>query len=109
MADAADKYLESSKSAFKGRLLMGFAIILQILRNQFLQPLESHEAFGTFSATYMILATLLLCFGCYQAAKDKGYHGAWAILGLFSLVGFIIMFFLPNLKQVREEAAQAAS
>lgn len=32
---------------------------------------------------------VLLIIGCYYLAKGKGYHGAWGLLGIPSLLGFL--------------------
>lgn len=38
----------------------------------------------------------LFIWGCYNWAKGKGYHGAWGLLGIFSIFGFIILAFFPD-------------
>ena len=32
----------------------------------------------------------------YNFAKAKGYSGLWGFLGLFHLIGFVIILLLPN-------------
>ena len=38
----------------------------------------------------------LWIFGVWCYAKGKGYHGAWGLLGVFTLIGFIILACFPD-------------
>ncbi len=38
----------------------------------------------------------LFIWGCYNWAKGKGYNGAWGLLGIFNIFGFIILAFFPD-------------
>ena len=35
-------------------------------------------------------------WGCVSYIKGKGHHGAWGILGLFSIIGLIILALFPD-------------
>ncbi len=91
---ANDTHLTDAKNLFKsGTSFAGLGIVLTILGRLFylLPGYISYLAIG------MLVAGIpLLFFGCYRMAKGKGYHGAWALLGLLSLIGLIILFLLPN-------------
>jgi len=38
----------------------------------------------------------LWIFGVWCYAKGKGYHGAWGLLGVFTLIGLIILACFPD-------------
>ena len=48
------------------------------------------------SAILFISGYFLLIWSCWLYAGEKGYSGAWRLLGLFSLLGFVILFFLKD-------------
>jgi hypothetical protein len=48
------------------------------------------------SAILFISGYFLLIWSCWLYAREKGYSGAWRLLGLFSLLGFVILFFLKD-------------
>lgn len=43
-----------------------------------------------------VLPMFLFIYGLCCYAKGKGYHGAWGLLGLFTLIGLIILVCLPD-------------
>ena len=52
-----------------------------------------------------ITGAAFLVVGVYYLARSKGRHPAWAILGLLSLVGWILVAFLEDTTQnVGEDA-----
>ena len=48
------------------------------------------------SAILFISGYFLLIWSCLLYAREKGYSGAWRLLGLFGLLGFVILFFLKD-------------
>ncbi|MDG9667351.1 hypothetical protein ONV78_06330 [Hahella sp. CR1] len=44
----------------------------------------------------VLLGIVLFVWGCGQYAKSKGYSGVWGFLGLFSLIGLIILVFMKD-------------
>lgn len=40
--------------------------------------------------------------GCYRYMKGKGYDGIFALIGIFSLVGALIMLYMPDKSQKRK-------
>jgi hypothetical protein len=48
------------------------------------------------SAILFISGYFLLIWSCWLYAREKGYSGAWRLLGLFGLLGFVILFFLKD-------------
>lgn len=43
------------------------------------------------SILFRIVGAILLITGCCYYAKGKGYHVAWGLLGVFSLIGLIVL------------------
>jgi hypothetical protein len=43
-----------------------------------------------------VLGTILLIYGLCLYAKSKGYHPAFGLLGLLSILGIIILAVLPD-------------
>ncbi len=57
-----------------------------------------------FVASFFVLmgtAFLIYALACYAWAK--GRHGAWSVCGLFSLIGFIVLFLLPDTIKARKK------
>lgn len=50
------------------------------------------------SAIFVISGYSLLIWGCCLYIKEKGYSGAWAVLGLLGIIGIIILFFFKDKK-----------
>ena len=48
------------------------------------------------SALATIAGLVLWVMGCASYARGKGYHPALGFLGLFSLVGLLVLFFFPD-------------
>ena len=78
------------KNAYIG---MGFGLILQIAGVFVKSSVGMDDAL---SAILFISGYSLLIWGCWLYAGEKGYSGVWKILGIFSLIGFIILFFLKD-------------
>jgi dipeptide/tripeptide permease len=38
----------------------------------------------------------LFIYGCVNYVKAKGWHWAFGLLGVFSLLGLLILYFLPD-------------
>jgi len=47
---------------------------------------------------YVLMTSVmpLWIFGVWCYAKGKGYHGAWGLLGVFTLIGLIILACFPD-------------
>ncbi len=80
----------NKKSVYIG-ISSGF--ILQIVGIFVESPIGMNDAL---SAILFISGYFLLIWSCWLYAREKGYSGAWRLLGLFSLLGFVILFFLKD-------------
>ncbi|MFC1710158.1 hypothetical protein ACFL0F_00665 [Patescibacteria group bacterium] len=47
----------------------------------------------------------MFIFGCMNYVKAKGYHWAFGLLGILSLIGLIILVLLPNKNKVLDQSA----
>ncbi|HXC99182.1 MAG TPA: hypothetical protein VN048_07560 [Verrucomicrobiae bacterium] len=53
----------------------------------------------------IFVGPVLLVIGLSYYALAKGYSAALGILGLFSCIGFLILFFLPDRAQHQDDVA----
>ena len=80
----------NKKSVYIG-ISSGF--ILQVVGIFVESPIGMNDAL---SAILFISGYFLLIWSCWLYAREKGYSGAWRLLGLFGLLGFVILFFLKD-------------
>lgn len=60
-----------------------------------------------FGTAVSLMGTPLFVYGCWYYAKSKGRPGGWAILGVFGLIGLLVLALLPNrYKDVPNAAAE---
>lgn len=52
-----------------------------------------------FAAIVIYGGFLLFIWGSWNYAKGKGYKGIWGLLGLFFILGFIILVLFPDRKK----------
>lgn len=83
------KYKQGTQLAGIGFLVAFMGYFFDIL----FQLGGNYEYIST--ATY-IVGVVIFFFGCYHMATGKGYHDSFALLGLLSFIGLIILFVIPN-------------
>lgn len=79
----------------KTNQVIGFAIILFLLAILIHSLSESKIATAVAYVFMTSVMPLWIC-GVWCYAKGKGYHGAWGLLGIFTLAGLIILAFFPD-------------
>jgi len=52
-----------------------------------------------FAAIVIYSGFLLFIWGLWNYAKGKGYKGAWGLLGLLFIFGFVILALFPDRKK----------
>ena len=57
---------------------------------------KQQPSLGILSLGLLVLSAGLVVWGCSGYAKGKGYSGYWGALGVFSLIGFIILALFPD-------------
>lgn len=62
-----------------------------ILRNT-----SGTESLPILGELVLLLGAVMLIVGLAYYAKGKGYHPAWGLLGLLSLIGFIVLGVMPD-------------
>jgi len=55
-----------------------------------------------------VLSAGSFIWGCVQYAKGKGQSGYWGALGLFWILGLLVLFFLPDKHGQRSKCAGVA-
>lgn len=84
----------------KGYSMIGIGLLLEIAASIALSLTNlSLLILGTVS----FIGFVVFALGCYYYAKSKGRSGLWAILGIFSLIGFIILLVLPDKSEVKSQ------
>jgi len=80
---------------------VGLGIVLQLLGRAMLNG--GDDATVLFGTLVTIGGLALFIWGCGQYAKGKG-HSAWfGLFGILSIIGLLVLFFLPD----RHKAAKA--
>jgi len=83
----------------KTNIGVGLGIILQIA-GRFVMGSGAAVAGGLAGPELGLILILggvvAFIYGCRSYAKGKGHHPAWGFLGLLSIVGLIILVFLPD-------------
>ena len=51
---------------------------------------------AVFGWSFLVGGTVLFIWGCWSYAEGKGYDGAFGFLGLFTIIGLIILACLPD-------------
>ena len=81
----------------KTNIGIGFAIIIWVVLG-FLAVFVSgtSEEAGSALEGISILPMFPFIYGLCCYAKGKGYHGAWGLLGLLTIIGLIILVTFPD-------------
>jgi len=78
----------------KTNIGVGLGIITQIIAN--VVSAGGGEWDMIIGGLLGFVGTVFFIYGCISYAKGKGHHGAWGILGLFSIIGLIILVLFPD-------------
>jgi hypothetical protein len=82
---------------------IGSGILVQIIARLLMAAGDAGALLGLPLA---LLGTGLFIWGCWAYAEGKGHHGGWGLLGLFSLIGLVILVLMPD--KCRGESRRAA-
>jgi uncharacterized membrane protein len=83
--------LAGTKGQTNIRLVVGFVLLVVG------QATSNPESGVTILSALATIAGLIVwVMGCASYAKGKGYHPALGFLGLFSLIGLLVLFFFPD-------------
>jgi hypothetical protein len=53
-------------------------------------------SWNSLALPFLIVGAVLFIWGCWSFAVGKGYHAAWGLLGLLSIIGLIILVLFPD-------------
>ncbi len=83
--------LAGTKGQTNTRLAVGFVLLI-------VGQATSNAGSGVviLSVLATIAGLVLWVMGCASYARGKGYHPALGFLGLFSLIGLLVLFFFPD-------------
>ena len=76
---------------------VGLGIILQLAGFSFTFEAGYSQLINSIGAIVFLLGMVLFIWGLCMYAKGKGRHWMWGFLGLFNVIGLIILFFLKAL------------
>ncbi|MGH8677258.1 MAG: hypothetical protein ACREUQ_02755 [Burkholderiales bacterium] len=66
---------------------VGLGIVLQIAGRSMQSP---------FGVLLMLAGVVAFIWGCTEYARGKGYSGWFGVLGLFSILGLIVLAVMPD-------------
>ena len=76
---------------------VGLGIILQLAGISFTFEAGYSDFINLIGAFVFLVGMALFIWGLCMYAKGKGRHWLWGFLGLFNVVGLIVLFFLKSL------------
>lgn len=92
-----EELIENKRKVYKqGTQLAGIGFLIAFMGYFFDIILKLGGNVEYVSVVTYFIGTTLFFLGCYRMAKGKGYHGMFALLGILSLIGLIILFLMPN-------------
>ena len=76
---------------------VGLGIILQLAGTSFTFEAGYSNFINLIGAFVFLVGMALFIWGLCMYAKGKGRHWLWGFLGLFNVIGLIVLFFLKAL------------
>lgn len=78
----------------KTNLGIGIGLLLSLLQVYFVRQHYLSTALG--GAVLAWIAMGFLCWGCMNYAEGKGHSKWFGLLGLLSVIGYVILMFMPD-------------
>jgi len=82
----------------KTNIGVGLGIIGQIIGRTLIDTKADGEVL--LGAAIILAALVVFIWGCAQYAKAKGQSGWFGLFGLLSIIGLLVLFFLPDRHKV---------
>jgi hypothetical protein len=79
----------------KTNLFVGVGFIIQIV-GRYLTVNATTSLSLALGYLFQLGGIILMVIGCVNYAKGKGYSGAWGLLGILSILGFIALALFPD-------------
>lgn len=73
---------------------VGLGLIGQIIGRVLMNSISQGQA--VLGLVIALVALVVFIWGCAQYAKGKGHSGWFGLFGVLSLVGLLVLFFLPD-------------
>ena len=82
-------------TVYKTRMNIGLGIwfILSLLQVILKKSGYGNSFFYTFTWLSVMVAMII---SCYASAKGKGHTGVWGLLGILSILGFVVLILFPD-------------
>ena len=80
----------------KTNIGVGVGIIFQIVGNVLTKPDDAAGVDPLVGLLFLFVGLGFFIWGCMSYSKGKGYHPAWGLLGLLSIVGLIVLVLFPD-------------
>ena len=78
----------------KTNIGVGIGILIQIVARTLIN--DAQEISVMIGFALLIVGAGFFLYGCISYSRGKGHHGGWGILGLLSIFGLLILFFLKD-------------
>ena len=76
---------------------VGLGIVMQLAGISFTFEAGYSDLINLLGGMLFLLGTILFIWGLCMYSKGKGRHWAWGFLGVFNVIGLIVLFFLKAL------------
>ena len=87
----------------KANTAIGLAIVTFVVAI-LIYSLSESQIVAAVAYVPMTFVGPLWILGCWCYAKGKGYHGAWGLLGLLTIIGIIILVCFPDRHKSTKES-----
>ena len=57
---------------------------------------SDNRSLGTIGSLVILVGAIAFIWGCAQYCRGKGHSPWWGAFGLLSILGLIVLFFLPD-------------
>ena len=91
----------------KTNIFVGLGIVVQGLAG-ILKRQDGLAAYDAVLDVGTLAGWILIVVGAGFYAKAKGYHWAWGLLGVFSILGLLVLVFFPDRHKAGAAAQQLA-
>ncbi len=81
--------------AHKKRMNISVGVWFVFILVQIVLKKSGYEDSALLSLAY-IASTIAMIVACYSQAVGKGQSGVWALLGIFNILGFIVLALFPD-------------
>jgi len=78
----------------KTNIGVGLGLVLEIAGR--ILTRGDNRSLGTVGSLVILVGVIAFIWGCAQYCRGKGHSPWWGAFGLLSILGLIVLFFLPD-------------